>query len=281
MRKKKPFHLSTITLLTILMILSCLIIICFCDATVWRPFEAWTFLLQADKDKTLYNIAISYVAAYIFYILQVYIPEKNKEEELIPLRGAIQREVQFFTMRIVHLWMSYYKYVIEQEKLNKPISKTLDYIFEESNMYDVLSFINLSDISTQQVSHTSKYTWKNYTRDSLTIIIDWGNKIIANRAAELPPEIYYAIFYITQESHIVSVMHRMLSLPSTLPLPFTTLADTIPANMETQNIDLSTDITSIKTLINWVNAEYSFLSNQNKYTIPSIYNIDISSCANW
>lgn len=83
MRKKKTVYLNTITLLTILMILSCVIIICFCDATVLKPFETWTFLLQSDKDKTLYNIAISYVAAYIFYILQVYIPEKNKEEGLI------------------------------------------------------------------------------------------------------------------------------------------------------------------------------------------------------
>ena len=132
MRKKKPFYLSAITLLTILMILSCLIIICFCDATVWKPFKTWTFLLQADKDKTLYNIAISYVAAYIFYILQVYIPEKNKEEGLIPLRAAIQREVQFFTIWIVTLWTDYYKYVIEQGKLNKPISKSFSFTYSSN-----------------------------------------------------------------------------------------------------------------------------------------------------
>lgn len=117
---------------------------------------------------------------------------------MIPLRGAMQGEVQFFTARIIYLWISYFKYVIEQGKLNKPISKSLDSIFEEKNMYDVLRFINLSDILTQQVSHTSKYTWKNYTKDSLTLIINWGDKMITNRAAELspPPKKYIMLFFI-------------------------------------------------------------------------------------
>lgn len=280
MRKKMSFGLNTISLLTILMILSCVVIICFCDAAVWKPFETWTFLLQSDKDKTLYNIAISYVAAYIFYILQVYIPEKNKEESLIPLRAAVQREVQFFTIWIVTLWTTYYAYVIEQGKLNRPIPKSLDSIFDESNMYDVLKLINLSDISTQQSIYTSKYTWRNYTKDSLTKIINWGDNIIANRAVELPPEIYYAVFYMTKESSIVFLMQQVLSLSPSF-CSFVTLADTIPKRQETHSIDLNSDIASIKILVNWVNTEYSFLNKQKKYTIPSIHNINISSYAKW
>lgn len=43
------------------------------------------FLLytEAKTDHTLYNIGISYVAAYIFYILQVYLPAKNKTKTAI------------------------------------------------------------------------------------------------------------------------------------------------------------------------------------------------------
>lgn len=280
MRKKKSFSLNTITLLTALAVLSCIVIICFCDVTVWKPFETWTFLLQSDKDKTLYNIAISYVAAYIFYILQVYLPEKNKEETLIPLRAAVQREVQFFTIWIVTLWTTYYTYVIGQDKLNKPISKSLDSIFEENNMYEVLKSINLSDISTQPSIYSTQNSWRNYTKDSLTKIINWGNQIITNRAAELPPEIYYAIFYMTTESNIVFLMQKMLSIPQSL-LSLTTLAETIPTNTELQKRDLSTDIASIKVLVEWVNKEYDFLNSQKKYDIPSIHRIDISIYAKW
>lgn len=36
------------------------------------------FYTDPDGDHTLYNIAISYVAAYIFYLIQVYYPERKK-----------------------------------------------------------------------------------------------------------------------------------------------------------------------------------------------------------
>lgn len=38
----------------------------------------WMFYTDADGDHTLYNIGISYVAAYIFYLIQVYYPERRK-----------------------------------------------------------------------------------------------------------------------------------------------------------------------------------------------------------
>lgn len=280
MRNKKTVCLSAITLLNILMVISCIIIICFCDWPILKPFKTWTFLLQSDKDKTLYNIAISYVAAYIFYILQVYIPEKNKEESLIPLRAAMQREIQFFIIWIVELWMLYYKHAVEKGKLNKSITKSIDYVFDENNMYEVLKFINLSDLSPRQTVHGSNYTWKCYTKETLTKIINWGNKIIANWAAELPPEIYYAVFYMTQESKVVFLMQQMLSFPEGL-IDLTTLADTILVDPKTQKVNLSMDAASIKTLVEWVNEEYSFLSNQKKYTIPSIREINIVSRAEW
>ena len=36
------------------------------------------FYTDPDGDHTLYNIAISYAAAYIFYLIQVYYPERKK-----------------------------------------------------------------------------------------------------------------------------------------------------------------------------------------------------------
>lgn len=35
------------------------------------------FYTDVNTDKTLYNIAISYFAAYIFYIIQIYLPERK------------------------------------------------------------------------------------------------------------------------------------------------------------------------------------------------------------
>ena len=38
------------------------------------------FYSSETSDKTLYNISISYFAAYIFYMIQVYYPEKKRTE---------------------------------------------------------------------------------------------------------------------------------------------------------------------------------------------------------
>ena len=42
----------------------------------------YLFCTDIDGDKTLYNIAISYFAAYIFYLIQIYYPEKKKTIKL-------------------------------------------------------------------------------------------------------------------------------------------------------------------------------------------------------
>ena len=39
--------------------------------------------MSEESDHTLYNIGISYLAAYIFYIIQVFIPERKKTQVAI------------------------------------------------------------------------------------------------------------------------------------------------------------------------------------------------------
>ena len=41
------------------------------------------FYMSEESDHTLYNIGISYLAAYIFYIIQVFIPERKKTQVAI------------------------------------------------------------------------------------------------------------------------------------------------------------------------------------------------------
>ena len=43
-----------------------------------NPLCVWLFYSDPEGDKTLYNIGISIIAAYIFYIFQVFIPEYKK-----------------------------------------------------------------------------------------------------------------------------------------------------------------------------------------------------------
>ena len=63
--------------LTALMVISVFWMIRGSTAELLIDTKITRFLFWSDEngDKTLYNIAISYFAAYVFYILQVYIPE--------------------------------------------------------------------------------------------------------------------------------------------------------------------------------------------------------------
>ena len=67
--------------LTGLLFLMSLLIIKYCDFPLLLPERYFSFLIcEPHTDKLWYNLGISYVAAYIFYIIQVYIPAYNAEK---------------------------------------------------------------------------------------------------------------------------------------------------------------------------------------------------------
>lgn len=59
-----------------------ILIIKYCDFPLYLPEKYFSFFVcEPNTDKLWYNIGISYVAAYIFYIIQVYIPTYNAEKK--------------------------------------------------------------------------------------------------------------------------------------------------------------------------------------------------------
>lgn len=71
--------------LTVLMIISVLLMVRGSVAKLFIDTKLTELLFCSDEngDKTLYNIAISYFSAYIFYILQVYLPERKKTRRVL------------------------------------------------------------------------------------------------------------------------------------------------------------------------------------------------------
>lgn len=62
------------------------------------------FCSDVDGDKTLYNIAISYFAAYIFYILQVYIPERRKTRRALEMTALDTYNLVNQTLMFLFIW---------------------------------------------------------------------------------------------------------------------------------------------------------------------------------
>ena len=67
------------------------------------------FLFSSDTnvDKTLYNIAISYFAAYIFYLIQVYYPERKKTRNALLSTRTSVRNMSMWIYRFLFVWDMY------------------------------------------------------------------------------------------------------------------------------------------------------------------------------
>lgn len=83
--------------LTIILIIFTLILIRECDYPLKVNNSIMYFLfVHHYSEKLLYNISISYIAAYIFYIIQVYIPLTLKNRNAINLlRASIIKEINY------------------------------------------------------------------------------------------------------------------------------------------------------------------------------------------
>lgn len=95
-------------ILSIILFFQVLVIIYFSEWKIWAILDNDFFrkiLIPKSEDRTFYNIAISYVAAYIFYILQVHIPAYLSYKNNISLyRAAIESEMNILEeILFVHL----------------------------------------------------------------------------------------------------------------------------------------------------------------------------------
>lgn len=65
------------------------------------------FSSETNVDKTLYNIAISYFAAYIFYLIQVYYPERKKTRNALLSTRTSVRNMIMWIYRFLFVWDIY------------------------------------------------------------------------------------------------------------------------------------------------------------------------------
>lgn len=62
------------------------------------------FCTDVNGDKTIYNIAISVIAAYIFYIFQVHIPEKKKHKRNMTIVSELNKYLVTLLEELVTAW---------------------------------------------------------------------------------------------------------------------------------------------------------------------------------
>ena len=75
-----------------------------CDASWCRIFYS-----DPGGDKTLYNIGISYIAAFIFYLIQVYLPEKKTCERNIRSFSLAHKHEVYLLNQYLLAWNEFLK----------------------------------------------------------------------------------------------------------------------------------------------------------------------------
>ena len=98
-------------ILTILNVVAVFLIIKGSSLPLLSDSDLLHFLFYSSPtgDKTLYNISISYFAAYIFYIIQIYYPEKKKTQRtLISISLPVQNLINQTNM-FLFVWENFTK----------------------------------------------------------------------------------------------------------------------------------------------------------------------------
>lgn len=93
-----------------LMVLSCYLMVRGSTGSlIWdNAVMRFLFVSDSNENKTLYNIAISYFAAYVFYILQIYIPERSKNRKALV---ATALETYNFTHQVDIFFFVWHQFV--------------------------------------------------------------------------------------------------------------------------------------------------------------------------
>ena len=151
-------------------------------------------------------------------------------------------------------------------------------IFTETNMLEILKCIKISQSCDVDVVNVKNDTWKEYTQKQLSLIIERGERIINYRMSVLSPDIYYAIVYLVHESVTIFALNGILGTPRLLENfgKNPTLYYLLPSNRNSEK-SIELDAEYIRKLIQWVNQEYDYLTEQKNIRIDHIYKINLTS----
>ena len=97
---------KTLLKLTIVLVGAILVVIRGSTAPVLVDNKMFRLLFCSEPtgDKTFYNICVSIIAAYIFYVVQVYIPEKHKMKKYISIFSKEHRYEIFLLNQYLLAW---------------------------------------------------------------------------------------------------------------------------------------------------------------------------------
>lgn len=186
----------TFILLTALMVISMIIIVIYCDVKVWPCFEKLVFLQRGNEDKTLYDLAIGYVSAYVFYLIQVYIPDKERQKEEKIIRVPLRMVAYALLYNTIELILDFYNEVVHEKYSSKDLN--------QSEL--TTQIINASKEIELYEPHKSPFqadSWAAYTLYIMRKVEKNIIRLVDNYHDILPTWIIDDLMYLNNESYYV------------------------------------------------------------------------------
>ncbi len=249
----------------------------YCDRPIWPNMPKY-FEKPENADMLLYNLSVSYVVSYMFYLMVNFIPDCvkaiNKEKRMLPYRATIQREVQQFVSNIIYLWRDVGVNATIEGKYNIADVKCIDDFFKVDVIGEISKSIKLEELVNDSVDVDVSdwhFIWNTKLRRTLDNICEAGNLILTRYKEDIPAEIFYDIFYLLNESNIVGELLSELKAIASMKNGRNFRLSTCIGMENNKEKNIKKSCESIIKLYNWINTEYEYLENNIDIKINGIY----------
>lgn len=239
----------------------------YCDSPIWPNMPKY-FEKPENADMLLYNLSVSYVVSYMFYLMVNFIPDCvkaiNKEKRMLPYRATIQREVQQFVSNIIYLWRDVGVNATIKGKYKITDVKCIEDFFKVDVIDEISKSIKLEELVSDSVDVDVSdwhFIWNTKLRRTLDNICDAGNLILTRYKEDIPAEIFYDVFYLLNESNIVGELLSELKAIASMKNGRNFRLSTCIGMENNKEKNIKKSCESIVKLYNWVNTEYEYLDN--------------------
>ncbi|MCB2300126.1 hypothetical protein [Clostridium tagluense] len=269
--KRKWIYFGT---LTVFLFGSVVLVIKYCDMPIWNNMPQF-YIKPENSDMLFYNLSVSYIASYLFYLLVNFIPDwidaVEGEKELIALRCVIQREIQLFTYRCMSIWSSMGRAASVGEIDN------INGFFNRRVIQQISTATNISANSDTMSFNTNYIDWCTKIVTELNVISTSGNSILTRYKNDIPSEMFYNLFYIINENSMIGSLNVAVQTMTALYGRNIILSQCMDFENGTGGDGIDRSCRSIVDLHNWVNSEYDYLINHISGENIKIYRIERSA----
>lgn len=203
------------------------------------------------------NLLACFVASAITAGVVERIMKKNEEKRIIPIRQAIYRDVQLYTVRIVDLWQEMYVQS-QADRSEIPIEQ----LFSLETMNKIFSSLDLDG----EPNVLPKRTWFTHIEDYSNEMKKRAEEILDRYSSYLSPDFMQVIHYSLTDCvfscgglKMISGLYAM-DKRNSIPRP-TILSFYLVAPQEK-------DYEQIQNLLKWCRKEYTLLSKKGVIVYP-------------